>query len=265
MSTPSVQQLRERLQNISMNSPVYPFTGEITNAFNLDKQFVNMNARLYQPEGLLKETTLVFFHGGGFVAGSIDSHDNLCRMLSQKVGCKVLSIEYPLAPEHKSDMVINSCYKALCFIHRYESKLAVIGDSAGANIATVCALLDKEVNQLELQAQILINPIIDMVNPGKYLNFRDAYIHDPNDLKNTLYSPLYAQLENMPTSIIVLNNEDSLFEQGQLYSEKLQLAKVPVIAKAFNGGHLGSHLVDLDEQSQKPIAWLINTLQHTLN
>ncbi|WP_162902484.1 alpha/beta hydrolase fold domain-containing protein [Facilibium subflavum] len=265
MTTSTPFQLRKRLQEITDQATPFPFKGKITTDNIALDQINGFKARTYLPNAINKQTTLIFFHGGGFVAGSIESHDNFCRMFSQKLGCKLISLEYPLAPEYKSDVIVSACYQALCALSKHENSIALIGDSAGANLATVCACLAKENAHPEVKMQILIDPLVDMVSPGKYQACRDVYLPDLTDLHNPLISPVYAVLNGMPASIIILNEEDSLFQQGQTYVEKLQAAQVQVISKTFTGGHLGSHLVCLDEQSQKPIAWLIQVLQDEIS
>jgi acetyl esterase len=127
----------------------------------------SIRARLYhpvEPNWAAPTPTLVYFHGGGFVIGSIDTHDSLCRSLAADSGCAVASVDYRLAPEHKFPTAVHDSFDALTWLHAQAASLgldstrfAVGGDSAGGTLATVCALLARDAG-IPLCLQLLIYP-----------------------------------------------------------------------------------------------------------
>jgi acetyl esterase len=126
-------------------------------------------ARIYRPEVEGPVPTVVFFHGGGFVIGDLDTHDGVCRLLSKDVGAVVVSVDYRLAPESRFPVAVEDCYAALTWVAEHiddygadASRIAVGGDSAGGNLAAVCAQ-QAHTDGLALAAQLLVYPAVDML------------------------------------------------------------------------------------------------------
>src|SRR5579859_1314870 len=124
--------------------------------------------RIYTPEGSGPFPLLVFFHGGGFVLGDLDTHDGLCRILANGVRCIVVAVDYPLAPEHKFPAAPNACYAATQWVAEHAasfngdaSRIALGGDSAGGNLVAVVAQMARDRGGPALVFQLLIYPDLD--------------------------------------------------------------------------------------------------------
>src|SRR5438309_1285639 len=143
--------------------------------------------RVYRPAGVPDSTRLpvhVFFHGGGWVIGDIETHDVVCRQLTAEAGVSVISVDYRLAPEHKFPAAVNDAWAATRWIvaHAAElgvdaDRLAVGGDSAGGNLAAVVALLAREAGGPRIALQILLYPVTDLVSESQsYADLADGYM-----------------------------------------------------------------------------------------
>lgn len=207
-------------------------------------------ARLYTPENNIN--ALVFFlHGGGWVHGNLDTHDNLCRCLAQVTGAKVLSVEYQKAPENPWPTAVDDVLRAyqdiVIRLHEFgldNPVIAVAGDSAGAKLATVLA---RKLSHMEIHqpiAQLLIYPSADSPRQGGSRElfkegflltgesisiYQDCYIPKDQDHSHPDISPLYAEdIEKQPTAIVVTAGFDPLRDEGRDYAKKLEQAGVPV-------------------------------------
>ena len=200
---------------------------------------------------------LVFFHGGGWVIGDIDSHDQICRRIANAGRAAVLSVDYRLAPEHKFPAAFDDCVSAMRFAVQYSSeigvdptKVAVGGDSAGGNLAAACALVARD-SGIQLTHQTLIYPVTDMgmvhrsyqrVVEGLPLVaktmgwFVDHYLRDEADRLDWRASPLRASsLKGVAPATIILAAHDPLADEGQAYATRLELDGVLVTCAYFSG------------------------------
>jgi acetyl esterase len=215
--------------------------------------------RIYTPEGSGPFPLLVFFHGGGFVLGDLDTHDGLCRNLANGARCIVVSVDYPLAPEHKFPAAPDACYTATCWVAEHAatingdaSHLAVGGDSAGGNLAAVVALMARDQDYPALAFQLLIYPDLDFRRTnfsireyaGKYGNitresqnwFMDHYLTSAEEKLNPLVSPLLApKLKGLPPALIITAEYDALRDEGEQYGHRLEEAGVPVMVSRYQG------------------------------
>jgi acetyl esterase len=189
---------------------------------------------------------LVFFHGGGFVVGDLDTHDEACRLLCQHAQVHVLSIAYRLAPEYPAPTAIYDCIEGLkwAFAHADElkvdpTKIAIGGDSAGGNITAVISQLTVGTPYAPA-AQLLIYPGVDskntypsstMYDQGLFLNQRDKdyarqfYIKSSAlSLDDPLVSPLFGNLAGLAPALLVTAELDILRDEGELYAVKLREA-----------------------------------------
>jgi acetyl esterase len=205
-------------------------------------------ARLYAPSSA-KLPTLVYFHGGGFTVGNIQTHDTLCRVLSVKSGCAVVSVDYRLAPAHKFPTASNDAWDAFAFIANEgarlgldASRLAVGGDSAGGTLAAACAIRARD-EGLPLRAQLLITPgtaaRTDSASHHLYANgflldattiewFFDHYI-EPEHRHDWRFAPLEApDLDGVAPACVILAECDPLVDEGLAYADRLRAARVPV-------------------------------------
>jgi acetyl esterase len=206
--------------------------------------------RLYRPLGSMLDAALpvlVYFHGGGWVIGDLDTHDVLCRSLANGAGCAVASIGYRMGPEHRFPAAVDDVLAATRWVRREAaslgldaSRLAVGGDSAGGNLAAVTAIAARDAGDLPIAFQLLIYPATDMrrghpshqANGQGYLLTRDtmAYFHDHyiDDARHDLdwrASPLlHADLSGLPPALVLTAGYDPLRDEGMAYAEALTAA-----------------------------------------
>jgi acetyl esterase len=226
--------------------------GRITN-FSIPGAGGDIRARLYSPiaAGSEPQPTLIFLHGGGFVIGSIDTHDGLCRMFANLSGCSVISVEYRLAPEHKFPGAVDDAFAAARWIETNAAqlgvdanRLAVGGDSAGATLATVVSQMARDSGAPKLAFQMLLFPTTDVsadTNSRRafasdyFLDARDIdwfvrhYFERQADRADPKASPLLAQsLAGLPPAYVMAAEFDPLRDEGLAYAEKLRAAGVTV-------------------------------------
>jgi acetyl esterase len=205
--------------------------------------------RLYRPPGS-RETDrlplLVYFHGGGWVIGDLDTHDVLCRELAQHAGCAVASVDYRLAPEHRFPAAVDDAVAATRWLRAQAASLmldpariAVGGDSAGGNLAAVVALAARDAGDPPLSFQLLIYPATDMrcvaeshrTNGQGYLltsdtigYFRSHYIDAPQ-YGDWRASPLLRDdLSRLPPAFVLTAGYDPLRDEGLAYADRLTAA-----------------------------------------
>jgi acetyl esterase len=210
-----------------------------------------ISVRVYAPAGTGPFPILVFLHGGGWVQGSLDTHDDTCRALAHGALCVVVSVDYRLAPEHKFPAGLEDCYAATKWLaeHRGEiggdGPLAIAGDSAGGNLAAAVTLLARERGGLTLAQQVLIYPVMDYnVNTPSYLEFADGpdngqrglmrdtmiwfwehYLPRETDRRQPLVSPLQADnLSGLPPALVLTAECDVLRDEGEAYVARLRAA-----------------------------------------
>lgn len=194
---------------------------------------------------------LVYFHGGGWVIGDIDSHDPVCRHLANRARCAVVSVDYRLAPEHKFPAAVEDCFAATGWVAREGAalgvdplRLAVGGDSAGGNLAAVVSLLARDRSGPRIGFQVLIYPAVDaaMDHPsiqrfaeGHFLTrammewFYAQYLRNPEDIDDWRASPLRAaDLAGLPPAFIATAGYDPLCDEGDAYARRLERCGVPV-------------------------------------
>jgi acetyl esterase len=213
-------------------------------------------ARVYRPDDELPLPTIVFFHGGGWVFGDLDTHDLQARSLCRGVGAVVLSVHYRVAPEDPFPAAVGDCLAALRWAAQSmeqlggdPDRLAVAGDSAGGNLATVVARLVRGEGPA-LAAQLLIYPVTDAA--GDYRSraeFAEGYYLTAEDMEwferhyageaqraDPAISPVRAEdLSGQPPAIVVTAEFDPLRDEGEAYAAALQAAGVPVTLQRYEG------------------------------
>ncbi len=212
--------------------------------------------RAYRP--VLGEVlpALVYFHGGGWTIGDLDTHDVVCRQLAIGARCAVFSVDYRLAPEHPFPAAVDDCFFAARFVfENHESlridptRIAVGGDSAGGNLAAVVALLARDAGGPPLACQLLIYPATDQRcefasherNGAGYLLtkegirfFRAGYLPDPKDRTDWRASPLLASsLAELPPAFVLTAGYDPLVDEGRAYAERLAAAGVETAYREY--------------------------------
>lgn len=215
--------------------------------------------RIYTPHGLAPLPTLLYFHGGGFVIGSLDTHDSICRALANGAGCVVVSVGYRLAPEHEFPAAVDDAFTAVqwvaenaALIRADSDRIAVGGDSAGGNLATVTTLMAREKGNLDIKYQLLVYPCTDLTSfeTDSYREYaerfiltkaamewsRDQYLPQEQDRQNPYASPLLAEdLSGLPPALMITAEFDVLTDEGRAYADRLKQAGVPIRYSCYPG------------------------------
>ncbi len=212
--------------------------------------------RLYRPSAQADLPILLFLHGGGWVWGSLDTHDALCRELAQRSGCAVVSLEYRLAPETRFPGPADDAFAALRWIWRQApalgldpTRLAVGGDSAGGCLAVATALRAREAG-IELRHMALIYPALDPAcdSPSQrefatgHILTRDAmrwfwrsYLGSDDPTPDPLFAPLGADLGGLPPTSVATAECDILRDEGEALVDRLAAAGVPARRRRYAG------------------------------
>jgi acetyl esterase len=192
---------------------------------------------------------LVYYHGGGWVIGDLDTHDVLCRELAHRAGCAVVAVDYRLGPEHRFPAAVDDCLAATRWVRANASslsvdasRLALGGDSAGGNLATVTAIGLRDAGDPSPRFQLLIYPGTDMraVAPSHTSNgqgymltadsiayFRGHYVPAERDWSDWRCSPLlHPDLSKLPPALVITAGYDPLLDEGRQYADALSKAGV---------------------------------------
>ncbi|MGX9671840.1 alpha/beta hydrolase [Mycobacterium sp. HM-7] len=246
-----------RAQLTTLSQYLDPAIAVTTTDFTIPGPAQALRARHYRPDVTGPTPMLVFFHGGGFVVGGIESHDGLCRLISRDAGVQVVSVEYRLAPEHPAPAASDDCYATYLWcvenaarLGADPAKIAVGGDSAGGNLAAVVSQQARD-NRAPLPAlQLLIYPVTNFAGDtrskvlfadGYFLSkidmdwFRANYLAesklDPSDPR---VSPLLADdLSGLPPALVLTGGFDPLRDEGDAYAAALAAAGVPVDHRTY--------------------------------
>jgi len=215
--------------------------------------------RVYATEQGGVRPALVYFHGGGFVFGNIDTHDAVCRAIAKGSGLVVISVDYRLAPEHKFPAAVEDSYAVTVWVAQNAARLgidarciAVGGDSAGGNLATVVAMRCRNAGGPALVSQVLIYPATDLSSfetdshrdfaEGYFLTraamkwFTGHYLPSADVASDPEASPLLAMnLSSLPPALVITAEFDPLRDEGEAYAERLRQAGVPVTVSRYPG------------------------------
>ena len=214
--------------------------------------------RLYRPVAGKTLPVLVFFHGGGWVVGNIETHDTVCRHLAVRAECAVVSADYRMGPEHRFPAAVEDCVAATDWVAANAAalgadpgRIAVGGDSAGGNLAAVVSLIARDRARPRLSYQLLIYPATDagMSHPsierfaeGYLLTrstmrwFYDQYLRGPADIADWRVSPLRApDLKGVAPAYVLTAGYDPLCDEGDAYARRLAEAGVPVQHRRIDG------------------------------
>ena len=211
-----------------------------------------IRVRIYRPDAEAERPVTVFFHGSGFVICSIETHDAMCRQICRRSGTVVVSVDYALAPENKFPAAPDDCLAATRWVAEHASefggdptRLALAGDSAGGNLATVTALRIRDEGGPKIQAQLLLYPVTDHYSvqrlsytergTGNGLTadgmiwFWNHYLNHPDEGAHPHASPIRADsLQGLPAAYVVTGEYDPLRDEGEDYALRLRAAGVDV-------------------------------------
>jgi acetyl esterase len=212
-----------------------------------DRVFAGVPCRIYTPYDEAEAPVLVYFHGGRFISGDLETHDPLCRTLAAESGCRIVAVDYRLAPEHPFPDAVEDALAVVKFAVANHDHVAVGGDSAGANLAAVAA----HELRAQLAGQLLIYPMIDAVCGSRsYQEFAAGfgpgaldmqrgwreYVPANVDLRNPQVSPVYADdLTELPPAFVLTAEYDTLHDEGEAFAARLQAADVPVTLSRYDG------------------------------
>ncbi len=240
--------------------------------------------RIYWPEGSKakdKLPVLVYYHGGGFVAGSIEEMDPTCRRLANMAGHIVVSVGYRLAPEDKFPAAPEDCFAALVWTQKNASSLggdpsriSVAGSSAGGNLAAVVAILARERDGPKIYRQVLVYPVTDLTRSLRKFSksgfgptdfeMKDYYRHylkAPEQAKDPHASPIMGDLRGLAPAIVVTAEHDTLTEQVDDYAARLREAGVGVRSRGFPGMIHGFFMMPDDfDTAKEAIDWVASEL-----
>lgn len=215
-----------------------------------------LTIRSYRPEGGDGALPVLFYiHGGGWVIGGLDEYDGVCGNLADQSGCLVVAVDYRLAPEYPFPAAPEDCYATLLWladnageIGGDASRIAVAGDSAGGNMATVMTLLARDRNGPALRYQALIYPAVALRTEGydSYRTNAEGYFlttrsmgyfgqHYAPDLSDYRAAPVDADLSGLPPACVLVAGYDPLHDEGVDYARKLMAAGVPTVLSEYSG------------------------------
>jgi len=247
--------------------------------------------RVYRPAGVPDATrlpVLVFFHGGGWVIGDLDTHDTLCRQLTAEAGISVVAVDYRLAPEHKFPAAADDAWAATTWVvaHAGElgvdpGKVAVGGDSAGGNLAAVVALQARDAGGPDITLQVLLYPVTDVgAETQSYRDLADGYmltregmrwfiahyLGKPQDAEDWRASPIRAKsFAGVAPALVVTAGYDPLRDEGDAYAQQLRAAGVNVDHVSFGGMiHGFAPMGKLIETGNRAVTLIAASLRHAL-
>ncbi|MBB3391041.1 acetyl esterase [Rhizobium sp. BK275] len=217
-----------------------------------------ISVRIYRGVGAsdADAPALLYLHGGGWVVGTLESHDEICRWFANIGACIVFCPDYRLAPEHKFPAGLEDCVSALAYVVEQASafgidpdRIAVAGDSAGGNLAAVLSLLARDGVARKISAQLLLYPNTDArqtadsyarFSEGYGLTastmrwFRNHYVRDAADIGDWRVSPLrVGNVAGVPPAFVAIAGQDILADEGEAYARRLAEAGVPVILRRW--------------------------------
>lgn len=240
--------------------------------------------RIYVPNEQKDLPVILYIHGGAWVAGSLDTHDNLARYLSKEVQALVVSVGYENSPEGKFPLPLEQCYDALNWIiqhakeyHANPTRLAVVGDSAGGGMAAALTLLARDRKGPPIDLQVLINPVVDNSWGGTLEPQGDEfdserwiatqYVTSPKDTLNPYVSPIFAKnLTNLPPTLIILGEKDMFRKDAQKYAERLIEAGIPTnVYVQLDVGHLAGDGARASKRAQESLDVAVAAIRGVFN
>lgn len=254
---------RTVLSGLQANSPVQKIPADVENrAISGGPNSQEVTITIVRPQNSGKEAlpVVIYIHGGGWVLGGFDTHERLVKELANKANTVVIFVNYTLSPEAKYPVALEQAYAATNWVAQNgqsinvdSSRLAIVGDSVGGNLAAALTLLAKERGGPSIKFQVLFYPVTDAnFDTPSYLKYEQGYwltreamkwfwnnyTSNQTNLKEPTVSPLQAsieQLSGLPPALIINGENDVLRDEGEAYALKLLKAGVPVTAVRYHG------------------------------
>lgn len=277
--TESKQTFNLKEQRKTFNTPILPVEKRVQ-VYEVEDRTVStlpadIPIRIYTPKKAGSYPILMFFHGGAFHAGNLESHDEVVRPICKESEYKVIAVDYRLAPEHPYPAALEDCYAVTKWVteHKEELKwdgenLAIAGDSSGGNLVAAVSLLARKKQEFEIKKQVLLYPSLDLdfsefrypslVENGKgyfvesdtLAELNSFYLLGGANTDDPLVSPIREEkLENLPEALVITAEYDPFRDEGEQYAENLRKSGVSVELKQYEGvthGFLGK-FTHLDE------------------
>src|SRR5262245_19615804 len=245
-------EVRATMAAATVEMPVYPL-------HSVEAQMAgDVPVRIYRPSDERDLGVLVWFHGGGWVLGSLDSHDNVCRQMSDEAGVVVVSVDYRLAPEAKFPGALDDCVaswtwaaKEIASLGGDPNRMVIGGDSAGGNLAAAACLVLRDESGPAPVAQLLVYPVTDYefesasmrdnavgygLERGDMEWFYKQYAADAEECCDWRISPLRApDVSGLPPALVITAEYDPLRDQGNAYAARLADAGVPTELRCVDG------------------------------
>ncbi|HWK96316.1 MAG TPA: alpha/beta hydrolase [Pseudolabrys sp.] len=256
---PTPEMAREGMRRARpFNQPDLPHVG-LTREYTVQGKGGAFQVRYYRGVRTFPDEALpvqVYFHGGGWVIGDLDSHDWVCRAVANAANCAVVSVDYRLAPEHRFPAAFDDAVAATQWVAANAAMLKIDparvfvgGDSAGGNLAAVVALALRNDSDIRLRGQVLTYPSVDLtfeydvrfekgvaLTNGGMRDFIGHYVPDAAQRRDWRCSPLFAQsLKGLPPALIILAGFDPLYDEGEAYAARLKAEGVPVTVSRYPG------------------------------
>jgi len=254
-----IEKIRSHLNRDSTKLSKEPIPFSNIKNITVEANSEKIPVRIYTPENGEIFPIIIYSHGGSWIAGNLDTHDRVCRKLSQNTNAIVISVDYRLAPENPFPAGLNDVYNILQWTYKNaesingdEKHIALVGDSAGGNLSAAVSLMARDKNGPQIACQVLIYPStniyelntqswsyfandfnISKEDMEKYISF---YVPRKEDRKNPYASPLLSNdFNNLPGTLVITAEIDPLRDEGEAYGNKLKENEIQVDVIRVNG------------------------------
>jgi acetyl esterase len=275
--TPTPDEVRLAIAKSITDLHVAPEPVEIVRNDFVTSDNVSIPIRIYQP-ALGKPLPVIYLvHGAAWIAGDLETHDNICRYLANHLKAVVVAVNYRRPPEHKFPAPFNDSYTVLKWIYsnrkqlNSNGKLVLVGDSAGGQlVGSLCMVNAAEKKPIPVVAQVLVNPALILskgsVSYTTYSRFIDWYLNDTDNASDIRISPALAtSIQGVPPAIIVVGENDKIRNDGEVFHQKLLSAGIPSrLYVQPNTGHLAGRWCAGDERAKPAMDFVVAELQRML-